>query len=106
MSACIGSTGTDHIQQEAVVSVCSGIMKQEQLSDYYPRLRELRTSELIPQRIIAEYLGVDQGTYSRYEAGEVPIPLRAICRLAAYYRTSVDYLTGLTDEIRPYPPAR
>ncbi|HIS50907.1 MAG TPA: transcriptional regulator, partial [Candidatus Gallacutalibacter pullistercoris] len=31
-----------------------------------------------------------------------PLPLELAVKLAAYYRTSVDYLLGLTDNPKPY----
>ncbi|MDY2911039.1 MAG: helix-turn-helix transcriptional regulator, partial [Agathobacter sp.] len=47
-----------------------------------------------------------QACYARYESGSREIPLEALIALAKYYRTSVDYILRLTDEIRPYPVAR
>ena len=38
--------------------------------------------------------------------GEREVPLAVVCKLADYYKTSVDYLVGRTDEPAPYPPAR
>ena len=38
--------------------------------------------------------------------GEREVPLSVVCKLADYYKTSVDYLVGRTDEPAPYPPAR
>ena len=37
------------------------------------------------------------------EQGRVNIPVSALCRLAEFYHTSIDYLVGLTDERRAYP---
>ena len=34
------------------------------------------------------------------------LPLDVLVRLAQFYHTSTDYLLGLTDEKRPYPPSR
>ena len=51
-------------------------------------------------------LSCDQSLYSKYERGEREVPLAVVCKLADYYKTSVDYLVGRTDEPAPYPPAR
>ena len=42
---------------------------------------------------IAEYLGIRQTVYSRYERGYQTIPLEHLIRLADYYKVSLDYLT-------------
>ena len=39
----------------------------------------------------------DQSLYSKYERGERDIPLVLIIKLADYYKTSIDYLVGRTD---------
>ena len=55
------------------------------------------------QEQVAELLQVHQTTYSDYELGRVNIPVSALCRLAEFYGTSIDYLVGLTDERRADP---
>jgi len=42
-------------------------------------------------------INVTQATYSRYETGEIDIPVSILIRLAEFYNTSVDYLVGITD---------
>lgn len=69
----------------------------------YRRIRELREDHDIKQREIAAYLNCGQVCYSYYETGKRDIPSEVLIRLARYYDTSVDYLLGLTDEVRPYP---
>lgn len=63
----------------------------------------MREDRDLKQRNICEVLDCDQSLYSKYERGERDIPLHIICKLAAFYGTSVDYLLGLTDEMTPYP---
>lgn len=65
------------------------------------RLRDLREDRDLTQQTVAEYLHIQQNTYSQYENGRRQIPVEALIRLAAYYDTSTDYLLGLTDEIAP-----
>lgn len=69
------------------------------------RLRDMREDRDLPQKAIAAYLSCDQSLYSKYERGEREVPLSVVCKLADYYKTSVDYLVGRTDEPAPYPPA-
>lgn len=69
------------------------------------RIRDLRESRRLRQTELAEMLGVNQRTYSRYELGEVSVSLDVIDRLADFYGTSVDFLMGRTNRMQPYPRA-
>ncbi|MDO4270091.1 MAG: helix-turn-helix transcriptional regulator [Eubacteriales bacterium] len=59
---------------------------------YYPRLRDMRIDSDLSQVDIAEYLGIDQRTYSNYETGKREIPVHLLQKLARYYKVSVDSL--------------
>lgn len=61
------------------------------------RIRMLRENNHLTQRQLAEYLGLRQQTYSRYERGELIPSLDSMAALADFYDTSVDFLVGLTD---------
>lgn len=65
---------------------------------YFRRLRDMREDSDLKQTDIAEYLGIQQTVYSRYERGFQTIPLELLIRLADYYHVSLDYLTGRTDK--------
>ena len=65
------------------------------------RIRDLREDSDLTQKQIAEYLMCDQSLYSKYERGERELPLKTAVSLAQFYKTSVDYLVGLTDNRRP-----
>ena len=67
------------------------------------RIRDLREDKDFTQKQIAEYLLCDQSLYSKYERGEREIPLHLLVKLAAFYNVSLDYITGLSEEKRPYP---
>ena len=69
----------------------------------YERIRNLREDNDLSQRQIADYLNISQRTYSYYESGEHNMPLPILVQLADYYRTSIDYLLGRTND--PAPPA-
>lgn len=71
--------------------------------NYYPRLRDLREDGDLSQQQVAEYLGMKQPQYSRYERGLRDVPSDILIRLAGLYGTSVDYILGLTNEKAPYP---
>lgn len=69
----------------------------------YRRIRDLREDSDTSQEILARLLNVSQTTYSRYETGNLDIPSQSLIKLAEHYKTSVDYLVGLTDCKKPYP---
>lgn len=66
------------------------------------RIKNLREDKDLSQTKIAELLNCTQTTYSRYETGNLNIPIDALIKLAIYFNTSIDYLIGLTDEKKPY----
>ena len=67
------------------------------------RLKDLREDSDLTQATLANYLHIKQNTYSQYENGQRQIPLELLIALAEYYKTSLDYLVGLTDVKMPYP---
>ena len=66
------------------------------------RIRNLREDKDLSQKEIAKILNCSQTTYSRYETGDLNIPVDSLIKLAIYFNTSIDYLTGLTDKKIPY----
>lgn len=68
----------------------------------YHRIRALREDRDLTQKKVAEILNMSQTGYSKYETGENDIPTRILIELAMFYDTSIDYLLGITDEIKPY----
>ena len=69
---------------------------------YYRRIRDCRENRKLTQDEVASYLHCSQQIYEAYENGSYIIPTGVLIRLARLYHTSVDYLLGLTDEMRPY----
>lgn len=67
------------------------------------KIRDLRQDQDMTQKQIAEYLQIHQTTYSDYELGNLNIPVGVLCQLADLFGTSVDYLVGRTDIMKPYP---
>lgn len=70
------------------------------------RIRDLREDANLTQQFIADYLGIDQSYYSKCEREVFQMHLNDIIKLAQFYKTSVDYLLGLTDQREPYPKSR
>lgn len=66
------------------------------------KLRDLREDRDLTQADIAEILNVNQTTYSRYERGDINIPLDVLIKMALFFDTSIDYILNVTDEKKPY----
>ncbi len=60
------------------------------------RLKNLREGHNFKQKEVAEYLGLSQQSYSRYENGANELPLRYLGSLAALYHVSSDYILGIS----------
>ena len=68
---------------------------------YYSRLKDLREDNDCTQTDIAKLLFITQQQYSLYEKGYRDIPTSALITLADFYKTSVDYILGRTDDPSP-----
>ncbi len=66
------------------------------------RLRDLREDADLNQTQIAQYLGMSQTGYSKYETGENDIPTQVLIKHAKYYKTSIDYILGVSNDKSPY----
>ena len=66
------------------------------------RIKDLREDSDLTQKEIADFLHIKQNTYSQYENGHRQMPIDCLIALAKYYKTSTDYILGLTDEQKPY----
>ncbi len=67
------------------------------------RLKEVRIDRGKTQKEIALLLHTTQQQYSKYEIGIQMLPVEKLVILADFYKTSIDYLLGRTDERNPYP---
>ena len=65
---------------------------------YYQRFKDLREDKDLNQIDIAKLLDTTQQTYSLWERGEREMPLHHAIRLAKFYKVSMDYITGLTND--------
>ena len=72
----------------------------------YPRIRDLLEDTDMSQKEVADLvLEMSQTGYAKYETGENDVHTDVLVRLSVYYDTSVDYILGLTDEKKAYPPS-
>ena len=71
----------------------------------YKRIKDLREDNDKKQIEIAKIMDISQQYYSEYEKGNRPIPVEKLIKLAIFYNTSIDYIVGLTNEIKPYKRA-
>ena len=67
------------------------------------RIKDMREDKDLLQKDVAEFLNISQTNYSKYELGKINIPISTLKKMAIFFDTSIDYLLGLTDEIKPYP---
>lgn len=64
---------------------------------HFPRIRDLREDSDRTQNEIAEYLSMNRSVYRRYENGLREIPVWAVIALAKLYKTTTDYVLGLSE---------
>ena len=62
------------------------------------RIRDLREDADLTQSDLAQLLHIRQSTYSQYENEHRQLPLEYLIALAKFYRTTTDYILGLTDK--------
>lgn len=67
------------------------------------RLRSLRKEKGFTQIKMQMLTGIDQSDYSKLERGKRYYTFEQCRKIALALGTSMDYLTGLTDEKKPYP---
>ena len=63
----------------------------------YKRLSDLREDVDLTQEKLAEILNMHKTTYTRYEQGERELPFNIAIRIAEFYKVSLDYLAGLSN---------
>lgn len=66
----------------------------------YRRIRDLREDNDLTQKELAKMLNCSQQVYSNYELGQRDIPTDILIKLSAFYKVSVDYILGVSDDPR------
>ncbi len=64
---------------------------------YFKRLKDLREDNDLYQHNIAHILKITRQQYSLYETGKRDIPVELLILLADFYKTSIDYIVGRTN---------
>lgn len=72
------------------------------MDNYYKRIKDLREDNDYTQLFVSDYLQMKQPQYSRYERGVRDIPTDILIKLAKLYKTTTDYILGLTDDPKIY----
>ena len=67
------------------------------MTAFNERLKELRNTNKIIQKDIADYLGISVRAYQHYETGTRYPDFSGIQKLADFFQCSTDYLLGRTD---------
>ena len=70
------------------------------------RLKELRKEMGYTQVKMQLLTGIDQSDYSKLENGIRYFTFEQCRKIALALDTSMDYLSGLTDEKKPYPRSK
>lgn len=70
------------------------------------RLRMLREANMLTQDVCAKAAYISKKSYERYENGERGMPLDTAMFFARFYKVSLDYLSGMTDDFDTSPNGR
>lgn len=65
----------------------------------FQRLQDLREDNDLRQEDVANVLGITRQQYQLYESGKREIKFSQVIILAKYYKVSIDYIAGLTNDM-------
>lgn len=68
---------------------------------YNERIAWIRDCRSITQKEVAEYLGIKQQQYARYEKGINVMPITYLKPICEKLNISADYIIGITDNPLP-----
>ena len=63
----------------------------------FSRIKDIRLKYNLTQKEMADYLTINQSTYSKFELNKATIPIELLNKLSNYYNVSLDYLLKITD---------
>lgn len=66
--------------------------------EYNEKMAWIRDCKNITQKEIADYLGIKQQQYARYEKGINIMPVTHLKKICKYLNVSSDYLIGLDEK--------
>ena len=64
---------------------------------YYQRIKDLRENEDLLQKQVCGVIDCKHQQYHLYESGKREIPFHCAIKLADFYRVSLDYIAGRTN---------
>lgn len=64
----------------------------------YYRIKELRETNSLTIKELANKLSISEKLYLEYELGKKEIPVSIISKIARIFNTSIDYIVGDTNE--------
>lgn len=65
------------------------------MKTYYEKMYDLRIDHDMKQKEIAKKLGISQQFYSKYERGEIELPIRHLVTICKFYKVSADWMLNL-----------
>ncbi|AZO95240.1 helix-turn-helix domain-containing protein [Halocella sp. SP3-1] len=71
------------------------------MAELKDRIKQLRNEKGITQDDLATYLGVSRSTVAGYETAKRKPEYETLQKIASYFKVSVDYLLGNTNERHP-----
>ncbi len=71
---------------------------------YNEKIQWIRESKNITQKEIADYLGIKQQQYARYEKGVNIMPVTYLPKICKYLNVSADYILNLDEKTREKTP--
>ena len=74
--------------------------------EYNERIQWVRDCKNITQKELADFLGIKQQQYARYEKGINIMPITYLKKICQCLDVSSDYIIGLTNEKKPYPRSK
>jgi len=70
--------------------------------EYNERIQWVRDCKNITQKEVADFLGIKQQQYARYEKGINIMPITYLKKICQYLDVSADYIIGLTKEQKTF----
>lgn len=72
---------------------------------YNERIAWIRDCKNISQKEIADFLGIKQQQFARYEKGINVMPVTYLSKICIYLGVSADYILGIPEGL-PYPKSK
>jgi len=72
------------------------------MPDFSDRLKEVRNTKGVTQKFMAEFLGITEQAYQKYEYAMREPNHKVTIKLADFFDVSVDYLLGRTNNTQRY----